>query len=111
MTYERVVQRLNKKHDECINCGEHYDGFLGGIVWDGKDRQYFICGTCAHYIVPALANDYADLVNEQVGFNVQHSVKNYVSFKPKQMAIRAGYFKRALAAYDFWGIGREKNDE
>ena len=111
MTYERVVQRLSKEHSECIECGKPYDGFLGGIVWDGKNRQYFICGTCAHYIVPALVNDYANLISEQMSMTVQHPVKTHVSFKPFQMRARLGYFKRVVEEYEFWGIGKEEGHD
>lgn len=70
MAYEIIVpewkpKRLNEKSAECIECGEHYSEKLGGIVWDGRGVQYFICGACSHYVVPALANDYRHLILDQ----------------------------------------------
>lgn len=70
MSYESIVpewkpKRLNKENSECIQCGDVYSEKLGGIVWDGRKTQYFICGACSHYVVPALASDYEMLLYDQ----------------------------------------------
>ena len=104
MAYERIPQRLGKEHRDCIHCGKPYDAFLGGIVWDGRERQYFICGTCAHYVVPAIANDYATLISEQMTLGVTHQGSG-VCFKPSTWVRRLGYFNRVIEAFSLWDIG------
>jgi hypothetical protein len=104
MTYEHIPQRLRKEHRDCIHCEKPYEAFLGGIVWDGYKRQYFICGTCAHYVVPAIANDYATLVHEQMDLGVKHK-GSVVCFRPTTWVRRLGYFNRVIDAFNLWGIG------